>query len=76
MRTLDGIEITRTQQLKARQRLKSLRQKVVQLEAEYKITRDEQKIRVRHTIEEQFRETEGMDEDERSKAYVKILYAF
>lgn len=66
--SLDGTDITRTDQLKALKNLKENRRKIVQRQAEYQIERDQQKIRVKKDLEEADRELEGIiDEEERTK---------
>uniref|UniRef100_A0A182JCE8 Dynein axonemal assembly factor 11-like CS domain-containing protein n=1 Tax=Anopheles atroparvus TaxID=41427 RepID=A0A182JCE8_ANOAO len=60
---LDGKEVTRSERLRAATKdLRALRERIVQLEALHRIERDEQKVRVRQSLQEQ--EESGADDDE------------
>lgn len=74
--SLDGQEITRTDKIVSKRDFGHKRNVIVQLEAEYKIQRDEQRRRVRRQQEEAVLENVGLDEEEINKKFVKftILY--
>lgn len=70
LKTLDGVEITITDRLLAKKDFDNKRKKIVQREAEYKIKRDEQKIRIQLRREQDEIELANLTEDERNKKYV------
>ncbi|XP_055592459.1 protein tilB-like [Uranotaenia lowii] len=69
LESLDGQEISRTDRLKASRNFKINRARIVQLESQYQITRDEQKVRVAETIQQQEESTKDLTEDERSTQF-------
>ncbi|CAO1343903.1 unnamed protein product [Diamesa tonsa] len=67
LKTLDGVEVTRTERFKAQQSLMENRHDIIQLQAKYQITRDEQKLRVQSEIEEM--ENIDLDDEEKLKEF-------
>lgn len=67
---LDCVEITDTIRLQAIPHLKTNRMRIVQLQAEHQIRRDEQRIRVQVDRERDLRENEGLDDDEINEKYI------
>lgn len=65
LKYLDGNEITRTERLTASKNFDENRREIVQLQAQYQITRDEQKIRVQKQIDEM--EKLDLDDEEKLK---------
>lgn len=61
---LDGIEIKRTDQLLAKRDYDDKRKRIVQLQVEQQIKRDEQKMRVNQKIEQQEASNIGLTNDE------------
>lgn len=62
--TLDGTAITRSDQILATRNMTVNRRKIVQLEIEHSVTRDEQKIRVQNARNIEAQENAGLDEEE------------
>lgn len=62
--SLDGSPITRTDRIVAMKGFEDYRNRIVQLQAEYDMKRDEQKARVQRERERQMAECEGLTEDE------------
>lgn len=70
LESLDGEEATRTQKLRAKPKLKNLREIIVQRQAEYAIQRDEQKIRFLLQKEELEAKMASIEnEEERTKLF-------
>jgi protein TilB len=66
---LDGTEITRTERLLAKKGFQFKRQRIVQQEAEYKIKRDEQKIRVAKQLEDEQVDDADLEDDQKLQDY-------
>lgn len=67
---LDGKEVTRSERLRAAKDFRLLRERIVQHEAQHKIDRDEQKVRVRQCLEEQEEQREAYaDEEKRTSEF-------
>ncbi|XP_065085701.1 protein tilB [Ochlerotatus camptorhynchus] len=69
LETLDGLEITRTDLLKATKNFKANRDRIIQLEHVHRIERDEQKIRVAQSLRAQEDNVRDLDDDERSAQF-------
>uniref|UniRef100_A0A182TH17 Dynein axonemal assembly factor 11-like CS domain-containing protein n=1 Tax=Anopheles melas TaxID=34690 RepID=A0A182TH17_9DIPT len=65
---LDGKEITRSDRLLAAKQFPALRERIVQLEALHKIERDEQRVRVQQSIEEQEASVRDLPDDDERRA--------
>jgi hypothetical protein len=65
LKTLDGREITRTERLIAQKSFQQHRREIVQLQAKYQISRDEQKLRVQKEIDAM--ENLDLDDEEKLK---------
>lgn len=65
---LDGVEISRTDRIKAKKYLKENRKKIIQRQVEYQIERDLQKVRVQKDLENAEKEVIDItDEEEKVK---------
>ncbi|XP_019549584.2 protein tilB [Aedes albopictus] len=69
LETLDGVEVTRTDRLKAMKDFKFNRDRIIQLELAHRIERDEQKIRVAESLREQEERVKDLDEEEQSAQF-------
>ncbi len=67
--SLDGIEIKRSDRILANKNFAEKRAKIVQLEAEYCIRRDEQKIRINEQRELESMENAKLNEEELDEKY-------
>lgn len=65
LKYLDGREITRTERLIAQKSFSQNRREIVQLQAKYQISRDEQKLRVQKEIDAM--ENVDLDDEEKLK---------
>lgn len=65
LKFLDGREITRTERLIAQKNFSKNRRDIVQLQAKYQISRDEQKLRVQREIDAM--EHLDLDDEEKLK---------
>lgn len=75
LESLDGIEIKRSDRILAKQSFTGKRANIVQLEAEYCIRRDEQKIRIKEQRELEFLENSQLNEeeiDEKFETFINI----
>ncbi|XP_050101618.1 protein tilB [Anopheles aquasalis] len=61
---LDGKEVTRGERLRAAKVFTGLRSRIVQLEAQHRITRDEQRVRVARQLDEQESSVADCDDDD------------
>lgn len=68
--SLDCVEITDTIRLQAIPHLMRNRKRIVQLQAEHRMRRDEQKLRVQTDRERDARENEGLDDDAINERYI------
>ncbi|ETN60517.1 testis specific leucine rich repeat protein [Anopheles darlingi] len=64
---LDGKEVTRGERLRAAKVFPGLRSRIVQLEAQHRIERDEQRVRVARQLDEQESSVVDCDDDEQRK---------
>lgn len=74
LETLDGIEIKRSDKILANQNFAEKRAKIVQLETEYYIRRDEQKIRINEQRELQLLENAELNEEEIDERLEKLRF--
>lgn len=69
LESLDGVEITRTDRLKASKDFRANRARIVQLELKHRIDRDEQKFRVEESLREQEESVKDLDEEQRATQF-------
>ncbi|KAL9707156.1 hypothetical protein quinque_010674 [Culex quinquefasciatus] len=69
LESLDGVEITRTDRLKASKDFRANRARIVQLELKHRIDRDEQKVRVEESLREQEESVKDLDEEQRATQF-------
>lgn len=69
LKRFDSEDVTRTERLQAIKKFPEIKKKIIQSEIEYKIKRDEQKIRVEMELKQHKLEVEGLDEDEQNKRF-------
>ncbi|XP_039443248.1 protein tilB [Culex pipiens pallens] len=69
LESLDGVEITRTDRLKASKDFRVNRARIVQLELKHRIDRDEQKVRVEESLREQEESVKDLDEEQRATQF-------
>lgn len=70
--SLDGVEITPTLRLAASHGFDERRRRIVQLQAEYQMRRDEQKQRIRWQQERDREEYDTLDEDAINEMYIRF----
>lgn len=76
LETLDGIEIKRSDKILANQNFAEKRAKIVQLETEYCIRRDEQKIRINEQRELQLLENAQLNQEEIDEKLEKLHVSY
>lgn len=69
LKRFDSEDVTRTERLQAIKKFPEIKKKIIQSEIEYKIKRDEQKIRVEMELKQHKSEVQGLDEDEQNKRF-------
>lgn len=69
LKVLDGIEITRSNRLLAQKTYDETRKRITQSIAEYRITRDEQKVRVQKQSDADELNNKDLSEDDKIKKY-------
>lgn len=67
LKRLDSEDVSRTERFQATKKFPGIKKKIIQSEIEYKIKRDEQKIRVERDLKQHKSEVQGLDEDEQNK---------
>ncbi|KAL7042289.1 hypothetical protein ACKWTF_001094 [Chironomus riparius] len=67
LKHLDGKEVTRSERFKAQKNFDENRRQIIQLQAQYQISRDEQKLRVQNEIESM--ENVDLDDEEKLKEF-------
>ncbi|XP_059616085.1 protein tilB [Phlebotomus argentipes] len=69
LKQLDCVDITRTERIQAEKRLPGIYSHIIQCQVEYKIRRDEQKLRTMQKLEQDAKAMEDLTEEERTKMF-------